>query len=217
MVKHRTPNAQFSVRVGVGPPTRALEWVSHSSDPYTQMSESPKKENFERYLKSGEQTVITPEVLDVAQRFEGTVEEKIHQIVQFLRTLRYETENKDKIFRKRTAAQIIADGYVTGCTDDALVFIALSRASGIPTKYIETLDLEWLKEGGRPINGHVYAGVQENEEWRVVDPSARNENANIEQDGRVVMAEGLDSWDIGANDFESLAKMQDKFREAYQG
>lgn len=83
-------------------------------------------------------------------------------------------------------------------------------------EYIETLDLEWLKKGGRPIDGHVYAGVYESEGWRTVDPSARNENADIQQDGRVIMAEALDSWEIGARDFESLAKMQNEFRERYQ-
>ncbi len=180
------------------------------------MIESPKQENFEKYLESGKQTVITPAVLEIARSFEGTTEQKIHQMVQFLRTLRYQTENKNEVFRKRTASQIITDGYVTGCTDDALVFIALARALSIPTKYIETLDLTWLKNGGRPINGHVYVGIQNGVEWKVIDPSARNENANIEQDGRVIIAEGLDSWDIGATDFDSLAKMSEEFREKQQ-
>jgi hypothetical protein len=198
----------------VGPPIQAHGILFGNQ--YIKMIESLRVESFEKYLESGEQTVITPEVINIAARFEGTMDEKVHQIIQFLRTLRYDNRNKDEVFRKRTASQIITDGYVTGCTDDTLVFVVLSRASGIPTKYIETLDLEWLKAGGRPINGHVYAGVQDNEGWRVIDPSARNENASIEQDGRVVMAVGLDSWDIGAKDFESLSKMQDSFRESYQ-
>jgi transglutaminase-like putative cysteine protease len=179
------------------------------------MNESPTQEHITTYPESGMQTEITPEIIAIAQRCEGTVQEKVHHIMQFLRTLKYETDTKDEVFRKRTASQIIADGYVTGCTDDALVFIALARASGIPTTYIETVDLDWLTEGGRPIRGHVYARVEDGDEQRIVDPSARNEHADLEQDGRVVIAEGLDSWDIGASDFETLAHMQDRFREAY--
>ena len=177
--------------------------------------ESQKQEHPENHFLTGEQTVITPDILEIAERFKGATEEKVHHIMQYLRTLRYETDTKDEMFRKRTASQIIADGYVTGCTDDALVFIALARAAGIPTLYVETLDVQWMKEGGRPINGHVYAQVKYDDEWRTVDPSARNEHADIEKDGRVIMAKGLDSWDIGATDFESLASMQDEFRERY--
>lgn len=99
------------------------------------MSESIKQQHSEKYLESGEQTAITPVVLDVAQVFEGTTRKKIHQIIQYLRTLRHQTENKSEIFRRRTASEIISDGYVTGCTDDSLVFIVLARAAGIPTKY----------------------------------------------------------------------------------
>ena len=175
--------------------------------------ETPETETSPDYfLRSGEQTEITVNLQSISQEFAGTAEEKIHMILQFLRRLKHNSENKDSVFRKRTADQIVADEYVTGCTDDALAFIALARACGIPTKYIETLDADWIKHGGRPIQGHVYAGVYINDEWILIDPAKRAFNVDIKNDNRVVLAEGLDSWDIGATDFETLAKISDDFR-----
>lgn len=167
----------------------------------------------DHFLHSGEQTEITVNLRSISQEFVGTAEEKIHMILQFLRRLKYNSENKDSVFRKRTADQIVTDEYVTGCTDDALVFIALARACSIPAKYIETLDTDWIKHGGRPIQGHVYAGVYIDGEWILVDPAKRAFNVDIKNDNRVVLAEGLDSWDIGATDFETLVKNSDDFRD----
>lgn len=170
------------------------------------------RESIEHFLGSGQQTEITPAVKKLSERFTGTGKEKVLGILDFLRTLHYKTEHKDKVFRKRTADKIIEDEYITGCTDDALVFIALVRACDIPTKYIETLDIGWIQNGGRPIQGHVYAGVYIDGEWILVDPARRIFDVDLKNDTRVVLAEGLDSWDIGATDFETLAKMSDDFR-----
>lgn len=180
------------------------------------MSESLQnltEQNKEKYLHEGEQTRITPEILSIAERLNrGTFENKIHNIFDFLRTLRFDDGEKNDVFRKRTGEQIISDGYVTGCTDDALVFLVLTRAMKIPVKYIETLDTAWIRDGGRPIQGHVYVGVWGDEGYQIIDPARRIKGVDIEKDGRVILAEGLDSWDIGARDFESLAKLSDGFR-----
>lgn len=165
------------------------------------------------YLQSGKQTIITPDILEVANLFtKETIQEKITEVLQFLRTLKYNPENKNNVFRKRTASEIITSKYVTGCTDDALVFISIIRALGIQAKYIETLDLSWLSKGGYPITGHVYVGVYINNKWQIVDPSSRKECVDIQKDDRVITGEGLDSWDIGAVDFESLEKISENFR-----
>lgn len=180
------------------------------------MSESlqnPIEQNAEKYIHEGVQTRVTPEILSIAERLnQGTFENKINNIFEFLRTLKFEEYEKNNVFRKRTAEQIISDGYVTGCTDDALVFLVLARAMKIPAKYIETLDMTWIRDGGRPIQGHVYVGVWSDEGYEIIDPARRVKGVDIEKDGRIILAEGLDSWDIGAKDFESLAKLSDGFR-----
>lgn len=179
------------------------------------MTESePKINEVEKYLQSGEQTQITPDVLEIASTFQGTTLEKAQQIIQRISQLEGHKFNYN-IFRKRTGSQIIKDGYDTGCTDSALAFITLARASGIPTKYIETINEKWLEEGGTSIAGHIYSQVydKENEVWRWVDPMGRKMDTSPEADSRVVFKEGLDSWDIGIRDYESLKELFNEFRK----
>lgn len=174
--------------------------------------ESKEQRNTDEFLRSGEQTAVTEQIKGIAETIEGGTEDNVRQIFQVLSGLRYHPTDKDAVFRKRSADQILADGYVTGCTDDVLVFIAIARATGIPTKYIEAIDKAWMKSDTSSIQGHVYAGIFDSGEWRIVDPSKRELDVNIDEDGRVIYDEGLDSWDIGIHDYDSLAQKLDQFR-----
>jgi hypothetical protein len=178
-----------------------------------ELPESVEKIAALEYLKSGNQTEITKQIEKLASGLEGGFEEKINQIFDIVKILPYKTENKDGVFRKRTAGQIIIDGYVTGCTDEALVFIALARAAKIPAKYIETIDNEWLRTGGSSVGGHIYAGVFYDNKWRTANPSTKQIDIDIEGDDRTIYKEGLDSWDIGIDSFDSLRTQFNHFRE----
>lgn len=168
----------------------------------------------EKYLKSGNQTLITPEIQKIADDFHGETLEKVEQIFNKIRSFGLKKFD-DKVFRKRTAARIIEEGYLTGCTDFALTFIALARASGIPAKYIETIDGEWLKEGGESYQGHIYSQIydRKKEKWIWVDPMGGEIGATPAEANRIIYKEGLDSWDIGITDFESLKRNFLNFRE----
>jgi len=165
----------------------------------------------EKYLLPGEQTQITPKVKEIAENFSGSTSEKVEQIFNKISSLEQRGFD-DQVFRQRTAGQIIADDYVTGCTDFALVFIVLARASGIPAKYVETINKEWLRTGGDLIGGHIYSQIYDKEEsqWRWVDPMRRI--IDMSPEARVVFKEGLDSWDIGIKDFDSLKSSFEEFR-----
>jgi len=159
------------------------------------MNESEPRINYiEKYLQSGEQTQITPMILEMVAELQGTVLEKVEQIIAKISQLEGH-EFDQNIFRKRTGSQILEDGYYTGCTDSALAFITLARASGIPAKYIETISEEWLKEGGISIAGHIYSQIYDEGTgiWHWVDPMGRKMDTNPETDFRVVFKEGLDS------------------------
>lgn len=86
--------------------------------------------------------------------------------------LRRDMSKKDKEYRNRTAAEIIESGYWNGCTDRALVFVTLARCFGIPTKYIETFDEEWVADPDmKHIKGHIFAEIMfDDGRWRVYDP-----------------------------------------------
>jgi hypothetical protein len=103
-------------------------------------------------------------------------------------------------FRKRTASQIIESNYFTGqggCTDCALVFATLARQFGIPTKYVETFDSEWLKNPKYPIKGHIFTEVFDyvSKSWKVYDPSKGPTSENryaVNGKDYTVAAVGLD-------------------------
>ena len=167
------------------------------------------------FLRSGTQTQITPEIKKMSAGFQGETIEKAGQITSFLASLP-QTKFNSEIFRKRTAAQILTDNYVTGCTDSALVFVALARASGLPAKYVETIDRSWLKKGGSSIAGHVYGQVfdYKKKRWIWVDPMGGQVDISAPSE-RVIYKEGLDSWDIGIADFDSLRKLFERFRNEW--
>lgn len=183
--------------------------------------EKDKETNAEisKYLGSGEQTQITPEMSEIAKGVLGNAVEKSKTIIGMMSVrLRNEDFNPD-IFRKRTAEQIIKDGFVTGCTDLAVVFVAAARACGLPAKYVETVDEEWLKSDSPDIVGHQFAQVydEDRKDWFWVDPTwGKVDSANPKNEGRVVYKEGLDSWDVGFIDGKSMETALYTFRENWK-
>ncbi len=98
-----------------------------------------------------------------------------------------------------------------------LVFVTLARASGVSAKYVETIDEEWLKNGeGNNISGHQYTQIydEESNTWIWVNPSeGKINNLSPENDHRAVFKVGLDSWDIGILDYDSLSQVFNQYRK----
>lgn len=169
------------------------------------------------FLKSGKQTQITPEMVNTAKSISGNAFEKSQKIIEMISQLRTETSNS-QIFRKRTAEQIIKDRFVIGCTDCVVVFVAAARACGLPTKYIETVDKSWLEKGGNDITGHQFAKVYDTEDkkWFWVDPTWKEVDVSSpENEGKIIYKEGLDSWDIGITNVDSMRQVLNTFRESW--
>ena len=120
----------------------------------------------------------------------------IKAITDYIASLHNDVSRKEKEYRKRTAAEILFTGYQNGCTDRALSFIVLSRELGIPTRYVETLQEEWLKnkDFSGKIQGHVFTDVFFDNQWVIYDPlSGFSEAYAIEERGDyVVIGKGLD-------------------------
>lgn len=72
--------------------------------------------------------------------------------------------------------QVVGSKVYGGCADHALVFGALSRACGIPTVWVKTMDADWIKEYRRKgtctsWRGHVFLEVHLGGRWRLMDAS----------------------------------------------
>ncbi|KUK76986.1 MAG: Uncharacterized protein XD93_0607 [candidate division WS6 bacterium 34_10] len=173
----------------------------------------PKEQEINKYLNSGPQTHITEGIQKIVSGIEGTNLEKTKKILDLGSSLVERKGFDREVFRKRTASEILKDGFITGCTDAALLFVALARATNIPAKYVETIDEQWLKEGGDLIRGHVYSQIFDDitNKWIWVDPL--NCQFDAPPIGRIIYKEGLDSWDIGIRDFDSLKKAFKEFRK----
>lgn len=167
------------------------------------------------YLEAGEQTEITPEIENLTSKVQGTTVEKARQLLEGMEKNSESREFNEEEFMKRTGNEIIESKYYTGCTDFALAFITLARATGIPAMYVETISKEWLERGGNPYGGHVYAKIYDLEEkkWIWVDPMQREIGSSPDKRGRVILAEGKDAWDIGIRDFNTLKDKFNKYRE----
>ena len=166
------------------------------------------RNEIKKYLKSGKQTQITPLLEKTASSFRKREFELILEILDWVKNnlkKSSSSEKKDLLFRKRTSDEIVKSKIATGCTDYALVFIALIRAKKIPAKYIEAIWLKWLdKRDEQYIEGHVFVECFINNKWYIIDP----QEGAIKIDYRrfVIFAKGLDSWDIGINNFNDLKK-----------
>ncbi len=168
------------------------------------------------FLQAGKQTLVTNEIKNIASSARGSSRDKIKKIMSVVNSLKH-VGFDEKFFRKRTASQIIKDGFTTGCTDSDIAFVTLSRACGLPTKYVETIGKDWLKSGSETsIKGHQYAQIwiKEDKKWIWVDPIGnRIDTPSPDMEGRIIFKVGLDSWDIGITDFKTLQELFLKFRK----
>ncbi len=178
---------------------------------------------YQNWLKSGPQTKITSQIQGIASKFNsGTKFETLREVLGWLHeTLIRDESKKDNLFRKRSADDILTDKFATGCTDFNIAYIAIARAIGWPTKYIEGVRKERSKNY---FEGHVIAESFIRGKWIGVDPSYSEIYLNPEQSRfykeHRIIGVGLDSWDLGVyglNDLIALAKsygfcdrMQDK-------
>lgn len=165
-----------------------------------------------KYLQPGPQTEKDQNIDKTVNKFKEKNFELIFEILKWIhKNLKYSNNKKLKkeLFRKRSASQIIRDGFVLGCTDWALSFIVLARAKKIPTIYVETVRNKWIEEGTKDfLEGHVFTECYINKKWYIIDP----ERAVIcgYYDRYKVIDRGLDSWDIGIKNYSDLKK---KFTE----
>jgi len=164
-----------------------------------------------KYLKEGKQTEITPEILEISSQIRGSgiefIKNTFNWIPQHIKHTK-DKEIKSKVFRKRTAKQIIDDGFTTGCTDIALVFVVLCRAKGIPTKYIEA-----IRKTSDGLSGHVFAECYINNNWICVDPTNMKVGDNSLYKGCDIIGEGLDFSDIKTETIKDLKKKTKLFRK----
>ncbi len=175
-------------------------------------------ESINSYLNSGGQTKISEDFKKEIPKIPQNAKIKdIFILLNFLHEkVKFNNNNKYDYFRKRTAEEIFKSGFATGCTDYALVFLCFTRANNIPARYVEAIRNKWLNEGGdlENIEGHIFVEIYFEDQWLITDP----ENSSISNtySRHKILERGLDSWDIGIKDLETLKTKLQEFKKTFQ-
>ena len=119
------------------------------------------------------------------------------------------SEHEKSIRWKRTAGQILEDGYVyegIACTDQVVLFIALCHALRLETRFVK------IKKTGMV---HSVSEIKLDDGWYIFDVSNIN---NIPIKGEItaetpyrdwqLWKKGRDAWDLGLTEFDTIKKIQ---------
>jgi hypothetical protein len=128
----------------------------------------------ERYLEVGRSLGDPEAIRKIANRLRrSSDEESLVAIHEWMRSaLR---RDPTKAYAPRNFTEVVESGSYGGCADHSLVFGSLTRALGIPTIWVKTMDADWIREfvhsGGKVTSwrGHVFLEVFVERHWMLLD------------------------------------------------
>jgi len=123
-------------------------------------------------------------------------------------------DTKDRLFRKRTAHEILEQGIYPTCSDFGIVFKSLMIALEVPSVYVEMFHEDYLLD--KKFHGHVVVKIQAGEKWYYIDPQNNQKRVSEtleELFPLVFYKEGLDSWDIGIRSYSDMHKARQESLE----
>lgn len=141
----------------------------------------PEFDNINKYLQSGDMTVITNNIKSIADKINGNTQGIIlRKIILWIQqnTIRLNSPQDDRKF-KRPASEILLSGKRTGCCDSATLFTALAREKKIPTMQIITFSRRWgeqyEKRTVKGTEGHFFVAsyitdINGNSNWVILNP-----------------------------------------------
>ena len=142
----------------------------------------------------------------------------------FITTFHHDKDNQVPKF-SRTVEEIVSSKIWSGCSDVGTVFATLLRANNIPTVYVQTGNIDWIKEllndtdKKNSIIGHIFLESYINNKWYLVDPT----NGYIYYDynysnlslpnGYYVFSKSLNGHEVGCDSLQNNSKvMFDHFK-----
>lgn len=143
------------------------------------------------------------------------IRDLIHSRLEFRDYNDKTKEHADSIQWKRTASEIITDGYVykgRACSDLVIVFLAICKAAGIEGRLVKLIG---VNIHGKEV-GHSIAEVNLNSVWYTFDLSTKD---SVPKEGELtdlsryykiykVWKKGRDLWDLGLYDISSEDKIK---------
>ena len=140
--------------------------------------------------------------------------------------IRYHFERDQEMYKfDRTSEELAESKIYSGCSDFGTVLAPILRMNGIPTVYIQTGDVEWIKElqTGNPesIRGHIMLEVNVDNKWYLLDAINGKlyhnydiNNVNVPKN-RVVFSKSLNGHEVGCTSFDTNEKVMKDYFSKY--
>ncbi|MCF8061774.1 MAG: transglutaminase domain-containing protein [Deltaproteobacteria bacterium] len=180
------------------------------------------------WLGGGEQSEVTERIRKAAERLPGgSRRARLHRAMAHMwETFSYDPWLKTEAFQ-RTADELFAGRVLCGCSDFALVQIALFRALGIPARMVITCNVDWIhvyrRDGVSMAEGHSFIEVYLEDRWHLVDSTYRwlfsdyDPKAPFYPHGEIFCRRGMDFWDMGIQRMADLDRVLKEMVIRYEG
>lgn len=174
------------------------------------------------WLNEGSQSGITPSIAEAASQIKGSNRrERLYKVVEYVwKNFSFNNWYSDKSFAL-TADELFRIRKLGGCSDFALVSLALFRTAGIPSRLIITANVDWMlafqKNDLLITTGHVFVEAYLEDKWHLVDPTNRilfggyDEAQRSYPNREYVCMRGIDYWDMkvtGVSDLNSVLRKE---------
>ena len=182
---------------------------------FTGYQDGPIPEEAARWLNGGAQSAITPRIAAEAREISGgNRRERLFRAMQHAwRTFSYDGWRNTDAFQ-RTADELFEGRVLGGCSDFALVEIALFRALGVPSRMVITANVDWIYEYSvdrlAMAEGHSFIEVFLEDRWYLVDSTYRWFFSDYDPGlpsfphGEYFCRRGNDFWDMGIHSVREL-------------
>ncbi len=202
--------------------------VPHQLSDVSRSYDMPISDDISVWLEAGRQSRITPVIARTASQISGlTRRERLFKAVDyFWKNFTYDNWYSDKAFTL-SADQLFKKKVLGGCSDCALVQVAVFRALQIPARLVLTANVDWMQayqENDLLIStGHVFIEVYLEDRWYLVDSTYRLLFSDYNPDTKsyprreYYCIRGRDYWDMGIKDISGLNIVFSEKALAFEG
>ena len=190
--------------------------------------DGPMPPSVAQWLKGGVQSAVTPRIAAEAEKISGRNrrERLLRGMEHVWKSFSYDSWFNTGRFL-RTADELYERRVLGGCSDYALVEIALFRALGIPSRMVMTASVDWIYQYRQDdltmTQGHSFIEVFLEQRWHLVDTTFRwlfsdyDPCVSSYPHGEYLCMRGKDFWDMGIMGPDDLDKVMSALALDYAG
>ncbi len=183
--------------------------------------------NPSKYLIESAQTKLKDEYINEIKKKVGKITNNFTSIVKLMEYCHKEFKGSGIADFKLSANEIFETKRIAGCTQNAVIITSILRSFGFPSILVCTVDLKTAKKtllGESISKGHYMTEVYVNKKWILLDGNGsycdkynptnpyiiRKYSSDSLSEG-IVIAKGLDNWEMGLNYSDAYKNMCTEF------